>query len=354
MLVGSELAPNEERLIYNLSTSLADNFNIIVFGVRKKYPSLNKVQQLVCKVKTQSSFFGYLAYAKSFYAAIKKNEVDLLLQLNSPMTRGPIVAMVSRLTGIPYVLRIPGDKLSIYQHTSGITKARNYFENNIIGVALFKRTKHIVVVGEYLKSRIAPLLSSGQNIYNIYQPLDITAFKRAFSKSHYRKALGIPDNKRIILYIGRLSLEKGADILEEIICMTNQASNDHLFLVIGEGKHKPSISKLENTQCVGMVPFLEISNYYLAADILVFPSRREGVPNVILESLICKLPIACSEAGEMPFLVSKPCKTVTDYVEKLTNTEYVAEPTSTIEPLLKQKTIRQQYIDLFNTAIDLQ
>jgi len=354
ILVGSELAPNEERLIYNLSNLLTDSFNIMVFGTREKYHNLSQLRQIHCDTKNQSSFFGYFAYAFHFYGAVKKYKPDILVQLNSPMTRGPIVSVVSKITGIPYSLRIPGDKLDIYKYERGLKKIRALIENNVVGMILLKRAKHIILVGNHISSSIRPALNDKQTVQNILQPMDYAPFQRIASKEQIRDILHLPINKRIVLFVGRISHEKGADILEEIIRETNKVSTNHLFVIIGEGRYKQSISTLENTKCVGMVPFMKISDYYLAADLLVFPSRREGVPNVILESLICGLPIACSDAGEMPFLVSKTCNSVNDYVEKILDEEYGSEPTEIINSLLNPNFLKQQYLDFFVSILNIQ
>jgi glycosyltransferase involved in cell wall biosynthesis len=50
----------------------------------------------------------------------------------------------------------------------------------------------------------------------------------------------------------------------------------------------------------GLVPYEELLNWYHQADILVFASSCENMPNILLEAMVAGLPIACSNRGPMP------------------------------------------------------
>ncbi len=51
---------------------------------------------------------------------------------------------------------------------------------------------------------------------------------------------------------------------------------------------------------VGAVPHSELHTWYHMADIFVFASSCENMPNILLEGMACGLPIACSNRGPMP------------------------------------------------------
>lgn len=50
----------------------------------------------------------------------------------------------------------------------------------------------------------------------------------------------------------------------------------------------------------GTVPYAELFNWYHQADIFVFASSCENMPNILLEAMAAGLPIACSNRGPMP------------------------------------------------------
>ncbi len=56
----------------------------------------------------------------------------------------------------------------------------------------------------------------------------------------------------------------------------------------------------------GSVAHGRLGDWYRAADLTVLPSRSEGVPNVLLESLACGTPFVASRVGGVPALAPDP------------------------------------------------
>jgi glycosyltransferase involved in cell wall biosynthesis len=50
----------------------------------------------------------------------------------------------------------------------------------------------------------------------------------------------------------------------------------------------------------GYVPHADLPDWYRAANLTVLPSRSEGVPNVLLESIACGTPFVASRVGGIP------------------------------------------------------
>lgn len=50
----------------------------------------------------------------------------------------------------------------------------------------------------------------------------------------------------------------------------------------------------------GPVPYPQLHRHYLEADVCVFASSCENMPNILLEAMASGLPIACSDRGPMP------------------------------------------------------
>jgi glycosyltransferase involved in cell wall biosynthesis len=112
-------------------------------------------------------------------------------------------------------------------------------------------------------------------------------------------------------FVGRLSREKGVDVLLDAMALL-AARGRHLSLyVAGDG---PDRSLLETqAQRLGLasrVLFLgsvkAVSAVYRSVDLLVLPSRTEGMPNVLLEAARLDLPMVATATGDVPDILLDP------------------------------------------------
>lgn len=120
----------------------------------------------------------------------------------------------------------------------------------------------------------------------------------------YRADLGIPSDAFVFLFVGRIVRDKGiVELLEAFKNLTESYSQKSdtsspisLLLVGNEEEHldplPPSTQQLINTlPNVYRLPFqTDVRPFYATAQALVFPSYREGFPNVVLEAGAFALP----------------------------------------------------------------
>lgn len=108
-----------------------------------------------------------------------------------------------------------------------------------------------------------------------------------------------PSTSDYVLYVGRLSIEKGVDT---IVGAWQRGSVDDLRLVvIGDG---PEMARLRsigaaNVEFRGQVDRDEVTELMMGARALLLPSRcfEGGQPRVLLEAMGCGLPVVVSDLG---------------------------------------------------------
>ncbi|MCS6862491.1 MAG: glycosyltransferase family 4 protein [Abditibacteriales bacterium] len=113
-----------------------------------------------------------------------------------------------------------------------------------------------------------------------------------------------------LLYVGRLSPEKGAQVLIDALPQMLQRLPRLRLRLIGGGSQQPSLRDTvnqnglkEHVEFVGAVPHHELPRHYAEADALVIPSLSEGLPKVLPEALACGLPIIGTQVGGIPEVV---------------------------------------------------
>jgi glycosyltransferase involved in cell wall biosynthesis len=123
------------------------------------------------------------------------------------------------------------------------------------------------------------------------------------TRHRMRSALGMMPAEVWGLFVGRLSHEKGADVL--VSALESVTGLDGL-LVVGDG---PERSRLETEAARSRVPVRfcgyheAVSDFLAAADVFVQPSRSEGLPFAALEAMAHGLPIVGSAVGGIPSAV---------------------------------------------------
>jgi glycosyltransferase involved in cell wall biosynthesis len=118
-----------------------------------------------------------------------------------------------------------------------------------------------------------------------------------------RRALRL-DSACIVVAIGRLSREKGHDLLIDACAALPSALRDRTMLVIaGDGPERGALVRRAAASGVRLRLdgfHHDVRAWYAAADVFVLPSRSEGSPNVLLEALAAGCPVVASRVGGVP------------------------------------------------------
>jgi len=132
----------------------------------------------------------------------------------------------------------------------------------------------------------------------------------------FRKDFAIPINKRILLYLSRVTPKKGLPILIESISLNVDKFKDWLLVIVGDDEfgHKAELLKLINQRklnnfikFVGPLFDKDKLNAFYSAEIYVLPSHSEGAPVAILEALASGLPVLTTKACPWKILEAKKC-----------------------------------------------
>ncbi|HLJ58030.1 MAG TPA: glycosyltransferase family 4 protein [Chthonomonadaceae bacterium] len=168
----------------------------------------------------------------------------------------------------------------------------------------------VVAVSDALKERIVALGIAPERVVVQHNGVDGAVFTLQ-DRLARRRSLGLPEHRKIVLYVGNWVEEKGVDVLVEAAGrLARTGSRDMLVALVGGGPREPAmrsaVERLGISDLVlfaGRKPHSEIPDWMAASDLFCLPSLREGCPNVVLESLSCGRPVVASRVGGIPELL---------------------------------------------------
>src|SRR5262249_10236656 len=116
-----------------------------------------------------------------------------------------------------------------------------------------------------------------------------------------RNSLGLRDSTIAIGYVGHLRPEKSLDVL--IRAFSTASLKDSRLILVGDGESRTELTRLvKSLDLTWRVIFTGGSTcprrYLAAFDIFAMSSYTEQMPLSLLEAMACRLPVACTNAGD--------------------------------------------------------
>ena len=117
-----------------------------------------------------------------------------------------------------------------------------------------------------------------------------------------KKEIGIPGNDFVFLFVGRLVADKGLNELVEAFDQVYKTRQDISLLLVGPYEQELDPIKESNLKLIENHPKIfstgyqeDVRHFYALSDALVFPSYREGFPNVVMQAGAMGLPSIVSD-----------------------------------------------------------
>jgi len=170
-----------------------------------------------------------------------------------------------------------------------------------------KRYDQVVCVSQDLFERCRDELGvPAERLTRIDNAIDTARFARRTSPSDaaVRTELGTPASRLVIGAVGRLSKEKGFDLLIEAVDELIHEGLDIELWIAGDGDESAALEEQraglrhpERCCLLGFQP--DTQALFEAFDLFCLSSLREGLPNVVLEAMSMGVPVLATRSGGM-------------------------------------------------------
>ena len=213
---------------------------------------------------------------------------EVILDAHFLYPDGVAAVLLGERLGLPVVLSARGSDVNV--------KCDNPVMRRWVRWAA-ARSSALITVSKALSRRLGELGIHAPMLEVVPNGVDLEKF-RPLEKQASRRRFGV--DGKIIASVGHLVDEKGHQFAIEAL----RSLPNTTLLVVGEGPRKLHLQQLaarlgvsDRVCFVGLLPHGDMPHLYSAADVLVLPSAREGMPNVILESLACGTRVVATAVG---------------------------------------------------------
>ena len=162
----------------------------------------------------------------------------------------------------------------------------------------------LVTVSDALRERLVELGVERDRVTVLRNGVDLARFAPV-DRDAVRARLGL--RGIALLAVGNLVAEKDHALLLAALTELPEV----VLLIAGDGPLRNVLEQdaqargiAARVRFLGAVPQTALIEYYNAADALVLTSRREGMPNVVLEALACGTPVVATRVGGVPEVVA--------------------------------------------------
>jgi glycosyltransferase involved in cell wall biosynthesis len=174
--------------------------------------------------------------------------------------------------------------------------------------ATLRRHDHVICVSEDLFESCLSLGVQEQRCTLIHNAIDTDYFIASDEQSRAKTALGLDPEEFVIASVGRLSAEKAFSDLIRAFSTLNHPSRRLRLCIAGEGDEMSNLANLikdlrldDRVNLLGFVS--DTRQLYEAMDVFALSSLREGLPNVLLESMSMGVPVVSTAIAGIPDLI---------------------------------------------------
>lgn len=213
--------------------------------------------------------------------------------------KGHLIALfASRFTSIPWIA---------FNHGWTAENLKVKFYHSLDKYVL-RFADIVVAVSPQLFKLCQSIRGPGRRTEKLTNAVDSAELPRRLGRKGIRSAHKISDDTLLIGCFGRLSPEKGQELLINAFAKALKTKPNMRLITLGDGVSKESLIKLCSylgiSSSVSFEPYTaNIRDYYEAIDLLVLPSRSEGLPNVVLEAMSLGVPVLATDVGGLSTII---------------------------------------------------
>ena len=296
-----------EKLISGQLHFMSSFYNVIAVSSDKerleRYGESEKVAvfplEMTRKITPLRDVFAVL----KLYFFLKKTK-PFIVHTHTPKA-GIVGMLASKLAGIPHrlhtvagmpLLEQAGFKRMVLNFVEKLTYscATKVYPNSF-------KLRDVIIKNEYCPPTKLKVLANGSSNGIDTSYFDVSHFSED-QKSSLKQYLGIKSSDFVFIFVGRIVSDKGINELISAFSEIQEYKTNIKLLLVGPYEQEldplkeETLNQINANKSIFSVGYQdEVRPYFAISDCLVFPSYREGFPNVVMQAGAMGLPSIVSD-----------------------------------------------------------
>jgi glycosyltransferase involved in cell wall biosynthesis len=243
------------------------------------------------------------------------------------LSPGAFLALVRALRRLrPAIVQSHGARSNVYTRLAarcaGVPAVLSTVHNSLFDYDVVPWRRALYVLAERLTSPLADrILSVSAAIAHdlverygiaaartvvVHNGIDAWAFRPGRGAAAVRAELGVADGRRVIVMAGRMTAQKGWDVLLEAAARLAVVRSDLAWVLVGDGPLRAVLTR--RAADLGVAARFtgarsDMADVLGCADVVVLASRSEGLPFTLLEAMALARPVVATRVGGVPEVV---------------------------------------------------
>lgn len=256
-----------------------------------RYLTVPKIGQTVAPALMAASLYGHIAQIRRTF------DFDVI-DAYYLYPDGVAASWLAKMFGRPFIMSALGTDVSLIP---------NWRPSRKMIVEAVRRSSATTAVCKALVQRLEDIGAPAGKLHVIEHGVDLEMFSPPDDRAQARFKLGF--HGPTILSVGNLIDLKGHDLAIRALAALPEAS----LIIAGDGPLEMKLRQLamelgvgDRVRFLGHVEQSELPAIYGAADLTLLCSEREGIANVLLESIACGTPLVATPVWGSPDVITCP------------------------------------------------
>jgi len=248
----------------------------------------------------RSEFRLALALPRAIRDDVRRFAPDLI-HVSTPDILGTRAQSFAKRLGLPIVASLH-TRFETYPAFYGLGALRPLVEAHL--KRFYRRSDHVLAPTPALAAEMRRL--RGDDHVSLWsRGVDRARFDPARRDNNWRRAHGWSDDDAVVLFFGRLVLEKGVGDFIAIVRKLQEDGHAVRPLIVGAGPAAGLFDALPGAVMTGHLDGAELAQAVASADILLNPSTSEAFGNVVLEAMAAGLAVVSAAAPSAKALIDQ-------------------------------------------------